>query len=286
MYYHYLISSLPELYFSEKIKEHIFSDLVSDEKQNAFSFQSLFDEIKVNITPKDKNFVNMILMPYDHQNLINLLHHREDLFIEKGLFDLNFLKNQIENEGDLLPPYQKEIIMQYHLGENVEDESFDKHNMEFVAWSRFYEFVQTTQTEAEFIKKWFAFDKILRNIQSAWNCKKLGVDMSQQILGLEEDVNVFVKSNLPDYGLRREIPLGNEIFALLENNDVDILEREFQFDKIKWHIAEELTTFNYFDINFILAFLVKADILDRWQKLNKTKGKEQLEDLVTNLTKK
>ncbi|MBQ2565537.1 MAG: DUF2764 family protein, partial [Bacteroidales bacterium] len=41
-----------------------------------------------------------------------------------------------------------------------------------------------------------------------------------------------------------------------------------------------ITTFNYFDVNVILAFIAKLHIIWRWIALDPVTGKEMFEDLV------
>jgi hypothetical protein len=106
--------------------------------------------------------------------------------------------------------------------------------------------------------------------------------MQEQLVGWDEEIELFVKNNLPDFGLRRELALGEQIFNLLDEN-TNILEREFRFDEIRWQMADELTTFNYFDIDKVLAYLAKADILERWLKLDKERGAVLFDGFVKTL---
>lgn len=60
----------------------------------------------------------------------------------------------------------------------------------------------------------------------------------------------------------------------------NILEKEQMLDKYKWEKINAFTVFNYFDINTILAFLAKARMIDRWNKLDKNVGREMFKKLV------
>ncbi|MDR0438278.1 MAG: DUF2764 domain-containing protein [Bacteroidales bacterium] len=148
-------------------------------------------------------------------------------------------------------------------------------------WQHFYEEIERT-SKNKFIRSWFRFDQLLRNIQSAWLCRKLDLSVQEQLVGCAEDIAYFVKNNLPDFGLKREITLGEQIFNLLDEK-MDMLEREFRFDQIRWQMADELTTFNYFDIDKVLAYLAKAEILDRWLKLDKEYGAVLFDGFVKTL---
>lgn len=63
----------------------------------------------------------------------------------------------------------------------------------------------------------------------------------------------------------------------------DILEKEQMLDKYKWEKIDSFTTFNYFDINKILAFLAKAMLIERWNRLDREQGMKLFEKLVQEI---
>ncbi|MCL2413974.1 MAG: DUF2764 domain-containing protein [Bacteroidales bacterium] len=253
--YYCLVAGLPDLVFEQNVKK--------------FDFKTLVEEVYEQTKEQDQELIRELFHPYDHQNLHYLLRDRKDLFNDKGFFSLDFLKEHLDIPEEM-PQYLIDIVRKFRLGHELGDQSDDYYNMSHYIWSRFYQEV-TEKSKNRFIRSWFGFDQILRNIQSAWMCRKLDIPMEEQLIGWDETINHFVKNNLPDFGLRREISFGEQIFNLLDE-DIDLLEREFRFDQIRWQMADELTTFNYFDIDKVLAFLAKADILDRWLKLDNERG--------------
>ena len=64
----------------------------------------------------------------------------------------------------------------------------------------------------------------------------------------------------------------------------NIIEKEHRLDLIRWNKADELTTFDYFDINNILAYLVKVNIIHRWVALDRKRGEEMLRTLIRKLS--
>ena len=255
-------------------------DLMLEKDAKNFGFKILFEEILERIDEKDHRFLRELFLPYDLLNVHYLLQGREDLFDDKGQYSLDFLKEHLEVPEEM-PQYMIDIIRKFRLGHELGDQSDDYQNMSHYTWSRFYQEIANNSTN-RFIRSWWRFDQILRNIKSAWMCRKLDVSMKEQLIGWGETVDYFVKNNLPDFGLRREMMFGEQIFNLLDE-DLSILEREFRFDQIRWQMADELTTFHYFDINKILAFIAKADILDRWLKLDKERGAALFDGFVKTL---
>ena len=63
-------------------------------------------------------------------------------------------------------------------------------------------------------------------------------------------------------------------------NQEDILSRERGMDDLMWSKIESITTFDYFDINVILGFIARLNIVARWLKLDPETGKQMFARLV------
>lgn len=133
----------------------------------------------------------------------------------------------------------------------------------------------------KFIKEYFTFDLELRNFQAAFVARKNSLDPATYLIGENEITEQLKTSKAPDFGLSLYCESAPEIFKILENSN--ILEREQLIDKLKWKKANEICTFNYFDINVILSFLLKANIVKRWSKLDKKRGATLFKELVEEI---
>ena len=65
----------------------------------------------------------------------------------------------------------------------------------------------------------------------------------------------------------------------------DAYERERKIDLFRWEKIDEISVYNYFDIDAVLAFMQKADIVERWMSLDKQTGKEMFKKLIDDLLK-
>jgi hypothetical protein len=173
--------------------------------------------------------------------------------------------------------FVSELFFFFLRAENSEE----KLELSHEDWTHFYQEIGENSS-SKFVRSWLQFDHLLRNIQTAWICRKTGADASKQLIGRSEEIEPFLRNNMSDFGLRRELVFGEQIFSLLDE-DIDLLEREFRFDLIRWDMADELTTFNYFDLDNVLAFLVKTEILDRWLKLDEERGALLFNSFVKSL---
>ncbi|MCF0200403.1 MAG: DUF2764 family protein [Bacteroidales bacterium] len=122
-----------------------------------------------------------------------------------------------------------------------------------------------------FVRDYFDFDLSLRNMKVAYLAKRLNQDGGKFVVDLSD----------PD-AIEPEMPQDFEdekrVQAILDNPD--FVQREQLMDQLKWDKASELATFEYFSMNAILAFLVKAKMVQRWAELDKERGEQLFQQLV------
>ena len=142
---------------------------------------------------------------------------------------------------------------------DVLEQSFSEDNIDAAL------FEKAALSKNDFIKNYFSFDKQFRNLKVMRLAKKLSVKPDRYFVGeVDEDFEDKDKIN-----------------SLL--NEENVIERERSLDKYVWDKVNDITTFNYFDIDNVLAFLVKAHITDRWCKMDKAKGAEFFKLLVNEV---
>jgi len=126
-------------------------------------------------------------------------------------------------------------------------------------------YAKTGKSKNGFIRSYFDFDARLRNMKALYLAKRLGKQADDYLV------------EMPEAEFNEEQAIRN----ILENND--FVSRELQMDKLKWEKASELTTFDYFNINAILAFLIKAKLVQRWSELDKEKGEAMFRQLISEI---
>ena len=129
--------------------------------------------------------------------------------------------------------------------------------------AEFYE--KAAQSKNRFIREYFDFDARLRNMKVAYLAKRLGKESDPYLVNLEE----------ADFEEEKQI---QDILA-----DADFVEREQKMDELKWEKASDIARMDYFNMNAILAFLVKAKTVQRWAELDETKGDEMFKKLVAEV---
>ena len=139
------------------------------------------------------------------------------------------------------------------------EEGFDENTL----GAEFY--AKAAESKNRFIREYFDFDGRLRNMKVNYLAKRLDKASEPYLVNLEE----------ADF---EEEKLIQDILA-----DANFVEREQKMDDLKWEKASDIARMDYFNMNAILAFLVKAKTVQRWAELDKEKGGEMFRKLVKEI---
>ena len=140
---------------------------------------------------------------------------------------------------------------------------------------------ETAKSKNKFIQDYFSFDCDLRNLLAGAAARQLNLKADAFLIGQNIITDAILHSKANDFGLSSEIDFMPTLHAIIETPN--LLEREQKLDLLRWAKADELTVFNYLDINRILAFVIKANIVRRWLELDKEKGQEFFARLVQEI---
>lgn len=139
------------------------------------------------------------------------------------------------------------------------EEGFDENTL----GADFY--AKAAENKNRFIREYFDFDGRLRNMKVEYLAKRLGKNGEEFMVELPE----------ADF---EEEKLIQDILA-----DADFVQREQKMDELKWEKASDIARMDYFNMNAILAFMVKAKTVQRWAELDPAKGEEMFRKLVKEI---
>ena len=134
-------------------------------------------------------------------------------------------------------------------------------------------YIKALTHKNSFIREYFKFDLNMRNAKVKYLNKALGREAGKDVLIFPEDTRQAVLDAAAE-----EFEEAADLDTIL--NTGDILSRERGLDDLMWEKIDSLTTFNYFDINIILGFITKLNIVARWYKLDEQTGREMFKRLV------
>lgn len=129
-----------------------------------------------------------------------------------------------------------------------------------------------------FLREFFLFDLQVRNEK---------VRHLNRALGREAERDIVVPTPAEDAPIGEEPDFSPEpeLADTLRNiySGRDILEKERAIDLLIWNKIDELTTFDDFDLDAVLAFLAKLQIILRWLKLDEETGREMMRTLLSQV---
>ena len=134
-------------------------------------------------------------------------------------------------------------------------------------------YCEALQHKNAFIREFFLFDLNVRNAKVKYLNKALGREADRDVLTFGEDAAPKVLE-----ATEKEFEEAAALEAVFAQ--ADILSRERGIDDLMWDKISNLTTFNYFDINAILGFITKLNIVARWFRLDEQTGREMFKQLV------
>ncbi|MBP5217512.1 MAG: DUF2764 family protein [Bacteroidales bacterium] len=113
-----------------------------------------------------------------------------------------------------------------------------------------------------FIRNYFTFDLNVRNTKARFLNKAFGRKAGEDTIDLPAG----------------EFPEGARLEGILATDD--LIGRERALDGLMWEKITDLSLFNYFDLDAILAFIAKLHIIDRWFSLDEETGRDMFKSLV------
>lgn len=257
--------------------------LESDAK--GFDVAEIRDEILEAISDSDRQAVRELYAYYDCENII-AAHAGRDRYNPLG----NLSKEDIEAVFSercysKLPKAIAEVVKRYNDADDEErdDEVALDDRFERAVFEAYY--LGLEKSKCSFLKAWGEFDRNLRNIAAAVAAREANRSIADVVVGKGEVVEQLTRSSAADFGLRGELQYIDSVIAAV-SDERNIVEKERKIDAIRWAEAEDIVVFDFFNINYILSYLVKVNIVARWNMLSPEVGRRMLERLMQELDSK
>ena len=250
-----------------------------DADAKGFDSKAIVEEILEVISKGDAAAVRLLYTYYDCENLINL---RNGSSAHNALGNLS--REEIEAEmanPTHLPRRIADVIRAYANPEGEEAETVDVgKRFEKSLFEAYYE--ECAHSSCRFLREWSSFDRTLRNILAAAVARSQSRPIEEVTIGEGDVVEQLQRSSAADFGLRGEYAFVDGVISAV-NDEQNLLEKERKIDLIRWNEASELATFDYFDINAVMAYLVKVNMVARWSVLDVRHGRQMFERLLADL---
>ena len=253
-----------------------------DADVKGFDARAIREEILEELTAADAREVRLLYGYYDCENLIARFGGRS-AYNPLGSLTSDEIGEALQNP-DLLPAEMAGVVRAYRNPESEEAEELDmSRSFESNLLEAYYR--TCARAKSRFLREWSTFDRTLRNIAAAVAARAAGRDVERVTVGEDDVTEQLRRSSASDFGLRGELSYVDAVIAAV-NDEPNLLEKEHKIDLIRWNESLELTVQNYFDIDAVLAYLVRVNIVARWTLLDRERGRELFEELLRSLDAK
>lgn len=280
--YHYIISSLVDYSF--------------DTDPKGFDAEKLCEELKSQLSDSDWNMLGELWWFFDLRNIIDLRSGRKGVYSplsnltesQTELVSRFYTRGSIEEieqeELPKLPDFAIEILTSYKdEAYATEREISTSEPIDRKIWSAYYE--NAMRSKSIFIRNWSEFDLNIKNISAAFTAREKGIDIENVVIGDNEITRLILRNeNVQDFGLKNEFLEIDDLIHILQESDM--LAKERNLDKLRMSKIDNFVAFDYFNLEFILGYMVKISMIVRWSGLNRAKGEEVLSMLTNHLTSK
>lgn len=250
-----------------------------DADTKGFDARQIIDSILEEVSASDARRVRLLYAYYDCENLA-ALHGGRSLFNPLG----NLSREEIADElrsPQRLPEALARVVRAYADPEGEDAEAVDTtQRFEKELFGAYFALCEGSR--CRFLRRWSAFDRTLRNVTAAITARAAGRSIDEALVGTGDAVDQLQRSSAADFGLRGELPWIDAVIAAL-NDEANLVEKERKLDLIRWSEAAELATFDYFNIDAILSYLVRVNIVARWTRLDAARGREMFTRLMAEL---
>jgi hypothetical protein len=236
-------------------------------------------ELEENTKARDYELIEMLFLPYDNENLLHFLNETPDQFNQLGKFTANDFENEFsDDKKNILPSYM------YSFYEIYKDE--EQQHSQVKSWENLLTemyFQHALKTQNRFLKQWFEFNLNIKNILTGINCRRFNFSPEKHIIGDNFISNSILKNASKDFGLDVDFPVVLDLISISEKEN--LLARERDLDMLRWKKIDEITLFDYFTIDVVLAFTIKLDIAYRWLLLDEEEGRKIFKQIISDLKK-
>lgn len=250
-----------------------------DADTKGFDAKGIVEEILDGACASDASEVRLLYGYYDCENILALRAGRS---AHNPLGNLS--REELEQElkaPSRLPQGIARVVKAYADPEGEEAEEVDtSRRFETTLFAAYYDACR--RSRSRFLRAWSEFDRTLRNVLAALAARAASRPVEEVVVGGGDVAEQLQRSSAADFGLRGELPFIDSVIAAM-NEEANLMEKERKIDLVRWEEASELATFDYFNINAILSYLVRINIVARWARLDAARGREMFNRLLAEL---
>ncbi|MDR0575227.1 MAG: DUF2764 domain-containing protein [Tannerella sp.] len=244
-------------------------------------------ELDTILSDQDKLLMRWLFFKYDNHNLLSFLRKRPGYkfdgrgeFSEEEIREIcDLLKEEDKTPENIsVPAYFAKFVRRYYA-RFEETESIEFQLLEDYISALYYS--EAIECRNVFLSSWFEMNLNIGNILTAQNCQKYGLDKSSYIIGENEIARQLRQSSARDFNIGKTFDYVAEVVQIAE--DQDLIMREKRLDVMRWKWLDDNTFFKTFDIESVIAYMLRLEMIERRILLDKIRGEKTFRKLVSDM---
>ena len=261
-------------------------DYTLDGDAKGFDARGVIEEIAESLSKEDALALRGWMLFHDVCNMANMANGRE-AFSTLGNFSQEELAEQLEVPSQL-PRELGEVVELFAEMKKGEVDADDarltridtSRSLSTELFAAYYRYC--AKSRCRFLREWSEADRNLRNITAALTARERGIAVADHLIGGGDVVYQLSRSSAADFGLKGEVGYIDTLIGALADNE-NLLDKEHRMDMIRWSLAEDIATFDYFNVDFLLSYITRLGLVHRWARLDAERGKEMFSRLISSL---
>ena len=181
------------------------------------------------------------------------------------------------NKNKQMPPYFATFTKSYLESVGSEEETV-------IPWedrlsSLYYEYAMKRPNA--FLASWCELNLNINNIFTALTCRKYKLDRADYIVGDTKTADKLRTSTARDFDLGDGLEYLPDVIRIAE--ETDWLQREWKTDVLKWGWLDEQLLVKVFDIESVMTYMLKIEMLERWANYDKATGEKVFRQTVGDI---
>jgi hypothetical protein len=258
-----------------------------DDTRLAYSVSDFKATLEVVLSEADKQLIRWLFYPYDHANLLGYLRRKSiEQWDVRAVYSAEEIKEvcDLMKEEDRVPvnipiPIYLIAFIRTYYARFEEAETTLSQRLEDHLATLYYN--EAMQCENKFLAEWSGMNLNIGNVMTAANCRKYGLDREAYIIGNNETAERLRRTNVRDIHPGDIFESASELMQIAE--EPDFMMREKRQDVLRWKWLDEHTFFKTFDIESVMAYLLRLEMTERWIALDKTRGEQTFRRLVSDM---
>lgn len=246
-------------------------EIAWDDRKLSLTVAEFREQLREYITGRDEKLIDLFFLPNDNAQVLRLLRKQEPDAALTTVYPVKLLEDEIIEPDKAIPSYLRDFITDF----KEEHLRYDLSPENVLSWM-YYDYMR--EADNLLVKRYAEFSMNLKNLVTALNARKYGMEISREVIGDNELAIALRTSNAKDFGLGMDYPYVEKVLALMDNDN--LVERERGLDLIIWNFLDEAVTFEYFSLERVISYMLRLMIVERWSKMSSESGRKVFMEMI------